>query len=46
MREISALDVLSRLAKALGTSSDSELAQELGVAKQTISTWKKGIKFL
>ncbi|AKB05630.1 helix-turn-helix family protein [Vibrio cholerae] len=41
MREISALDVLSRLAKALGTSSDSELAQELGVAKQTISTWKK-----
>ncbi len=41
MKEISAQHVLSRLSKALGATSDSELAEKLGVAKQTISTWKK-----
>lgn len=41
MEGISAQDVLIRLSQALGTKGDSELAASLGVAKQTISTWKK-----
>ncbi|MEZ8791896.1 helix-turn-helix transcriptional regulator [Vibrio splendidus] len=41
MIHIAANDVLSRLTSSLGTTSDQELALKLGVAKQTIATWKK-----
>lgn len=41
MKNVSALDVLGRLSKALNVHSDVELAKHLGVATQTISTWKK-----
>ncbi|MCR9684318.1 helix-turn-helix domain containing protein [Vibrio antiquarius] len=41
MIHIAAEDVLGRLSSSLGTKSDLELASKLGVAKQTIATWKK-----
>ena len=41
MKKCAALeDVLARIAAITGATSDSALAKELGVAKQTLSTWK------
>lgn len=39
--DIQVIDVLKRMMKVLNTNSDSELAESLGVASQTIATWKK-----
>ena len=41
MKTVNALGILERLSKALDVHSDVELAKHLGVATQTISTWKK-----
>jgi len=41
MKTLNALGILERLSKALDVHSDVELAKHLGVATQTISTWKK-----
>lgn len=41
MYKLDSKGVLDRLTKALNVNSDNELAEQLGVAKQTIATWKK-----
>lgn len=41
MAQIDAKNVLQRLAINLNVSSDTDLAKALGVAKQTIATWRK-----
>ncbi len=41
MTDINAKEVLARLASALGSSSEDELAKSLDVAPATIQTWKK-----
>jgi hypothetical protein len=41
MSLVTAHTILERLSKALHVNSDVELAASLGVAPQTISTWKK-----
>ena len=38
--EISCDDVLTRLSSLFGTKTDVELASKLGVASQTVSTWR------